>query len=405
MTNQRYSPIPFLILISLLVVSAAGEATEGGRPVRLKAFVDGHTIEKPIRFNVKNIEIGQASILNLFLPLETEKSRVGRYFGEREEITLKLKNQFAFSTLQSIALKHKKPRIIVLLEDKSIVAKIYNKFRRIMLTRTEFSNVLEIPIDLTPCERITQIFYDNIGPEFTEAVRQAGQTGESLKLEDVFDILLKNQVKPFMDSLDPLSKSDPCFRNFRLLEWLRNQEAHGFEFAEYKINPDLKEILSRVAGSLTEIRTWQLYDFQLYVTGYTDSKSFKEKPDLALEASATGIGGLKDPLKIYYSGCVNDRATGPPRPKELSEERGVPVGPSVNNNCELGAARAYVAAMFLRSRLGTKNMEYRYATGGISPTAPTVPGQKSDLLERKVDIRIVVKAAKEEKAQSFPPVQ
>jgi hypothetical protein len=61
--------------------------------------------------------------------------------------------------------------------------------------------------------------------------------------------------------------------------------------------------------------------------------------------------------------------------------------------------------MFLRSLLGTKNVEYRYATGGISPTAPTVPGQKSDTLERKVDIRIVVKAAKEEKAQSFPPVQ
>jgi hypothetical protein len=248
-----------------------------------------------------------------------------------------------------------------------------------------------IAIEMTPCEKVTRIFYTNIDAILRRTVTRAGQTQKPVTLDEVFELLLQEKILPFMDKLEPPEKK--CFDNFTLWQWLQNQDATGFEFRQYTLNTAVKDVLTEIAKSLRDVQSWRRYALTIEVTGYTDPT--KVDPQLHnqhyLSAAATGIATARDPLHIAYAGCADTRLTGAsPRFLDFESPVGTPLGETFDDNCELGAARAWVAAAFLRERLGTNHVEYRYGTGGVAGPAGD---SKEGTLHRKVGVRIAVKAA------------
>jgi hypothetical protein len=202
--------------------------------------------------------------------------------------------------------------------------------------------------------------------------------------------LVKEDLDPFLAKLEPSEKDDPCFTTFTLLKWVRNQEAQGFEFSRYRLNDAPRDVLSIVAtASGNVLQKWRLYALQIDVTGYTDAIAFETA--LPVDAASTGVASARDPVRISYAGCANDRLTArEPQFLDFHAPAGTPVGSTIDDNCELGAARAWVAAAFLRERLGTNHVAYRYGTGGIADAKGM---KESEALQRKVGVRITVRAA------------
>jgi hypothetical protein len=133
------------------------------------------------------------------------------------------------------------------------------------------------------------------------------------------------------------------------------------------------------------------------VVGHTDPVVVRTEKNFQIES--TGIEGwdkIENPLNLRYSGCTDNRLTGS-RPVYLDfvKNSGTPVT-EVNDNCKLGAARAYVAIAYLRNKLGQQGVEYSYATGGVY--APTDKNEiRADSKKRRIDIEFTIKAARAEK--------
>lgn len=388
--------LPILALFLLISTNSLSGQVESDGEIRLQNLVTGHPIIKKSRFRVVDIKVDKTSVKDLFLPVDGENQGLGSYFGRREVVTLKVNDKRVLSKLRSLLLSQEKPHLSLFLEDTGPIASFYKMFSPIIFTKLEISTAMEVPltIDITPCERITRIVYRSIDSILSREISRAGQTQGSVTLDQVFDMLLRDKLEPYLETLTPSERSNPCFNTFNLLKWLRNQEAHGFEFAEYRLNQGLKAVLLSVTDSLYKIRNWRRHNLQIDIIGYTDSVPFERRPYLWLRADATGIDNLHDPLSIYYAGCAKDRITGDyPVFISLDTPTGNPIGEQINDNCELGATRAYVTAAFLIKGLGRENVKYKYATGGVSDSTLE---RKDDALKRKVGARITVKAADEQ---------
>jgi len=379
--NRAYA----LALVSLWIASSAPAQ------VRLQDLAAGHPIEKKARFEVADITVGRASVLRLFLPLQNRAPRKARAFGGRNEVLLKVRDAAALSALRSVLLMDDPPRLRIQLVDRGLMARLSSVLHPVVTL--DAASTLDLPLDITftPCERVTRIVYTSIDSILRRELQHAGQTRRPVSLDEVFALLLAEKIEPFLRTLEPSAQRDPCFTTFTLLKWLRNQEAQGFAFSRYRVNDDLKRVLSAVATASASVE-WRRYALQVDVTGYTDAHPFEKR--LRVEAASTGVNSARDPLGLRFAGCTHDHLTGAePQYVGVAATEGTPIGDTIDDNCELGAARAWAAAAFLRERLGENHVAYAYGTGGI---AGTENGKDQDAQRRKIGVRITVKAAKEQ---------
>ncbi len=255
------------------------------------------------------------------------------------------------------------------------------------------SKRIEIPFTIdyaTPCEEVTRVIYLAIGSEMAKEVRLEGDSPTSIPLDHIFSLLLTDKVVPFIQHLSPIDRNNQCFKEFDLLNWLRNEKIEGFDLSDYALRQGLREVLRGIGGTLAGMK-WERYHFYIELIGYADQSVFQRARPLSQRD--TGIGGwnqIRHPLAVYYRGCKGNRLLEKnPTSVAFGEESEMLVGGEIKDNCELGAARAYVATAFLVNLLGTNNIEYKYGTGGIIETND----RSLDYLNRRIEIRIVAKSA------------
>jgi hypothetical protein len=402
--NARFI-LRLLVLLSLIVGSSwpliSSGLPENTNPVTLEQLYAGHFVRIKERFAVSRVQIAGKDVTELFV---LQARRPTAWAPSRLTYAkIKIRNQQSLLKLQTLLTQQKDPRLVLIIEDDGWIATIYRGLPQFIQISKKFKDTIHVPVDLTPCEEITAIIYKNIDAVLKRVIERAGQTGEPVTLDYVFELLVKEKINPFMarmERLRPLEAQHKCFATFSLLNWLRKKEAKGFEFAGYRITDDLKEILGRVGSSLRETQGWQRHQFRIYVIGYTDDIRFGKDDygggrELQLLAGRAGIRSLSDPLRIWYAGCSGDVLNNKdPVDIPFGSTGQREVGDLVSDNCELGAVRAYVALAFLRQVMGTDAVEYLYATGGISPTAPK---GVEDAATRKAEIRFRVMAARKVK--------
>jgi hypothetical protein len=379
------------LVFLILTATPSSAVAEIAIKVRLELFVGGVGIPTKARFDVTDIVAGNASLLSLFEPMPAG-NYPKRFAGTDRTVILKILNREAFEKLRSVLLKTDDRLLHVKLADHSGIARFVNWAYPYKKLAVEQRLDVLVDIDISPCQRITRVVYKQIDPMMKRELERAGQTERPITLDHVFDLLLTEQIEPFMKKeLTPSDRADPCFTTFTLLKWLRNQDVPGFEFSRYRLNGDVMEVLAHLATSTGDIRKSRRYFFQIDVTGYTDPRPFDQQliaegKHLYLYAESTGVNGARNPLSISFSGCANDRIyTHETQFVNLLSRTGTPVGDTVDDNCELGAVRAWAAVAFLRERLGTESVNYRYATGGIADGT-------DESSQRKVVVRITVKA-------------
>lgn len=381
----------FLVLTLSLFCSSASAigSTRDEEPATLGQLSIGFsaTIDKGfavVRAEVTDVDVTDFLVLDVRTP--------GR-------VVVRFKDHDSRIRVQELLGQQENPHITLFLEDDGWVAVVYETLSSlgIPLWGIKFSGTKDIRVALNPCEMITAVVYRSIDAVLKRSIERAGQTGTPVTLDEVFALLLKGEIEPFIDRLEPIQVEHSCFKTFSLLNWLRDKQAQGFEFAGYRITDDLKGILGSVVRSLRDMQYWQRYQFWISVTGYTDDIRFGEEEikeqERELLAVKTGVQHLDDPLRIFYAGCSGDELdAGEPVDIDFGSSGQKEVGKLIENNCELGAVRAYVALAFLRQDLRNSAVVCQYATGGIPPSAPK---GKEDPLTRKVDIRFRVLAARD----------
>jgi hypothetical protein len=381
------------VLLFFDVSGVHGDSIERIRSVIISDFLSGVSFTKKNRYDIVDFRISDLSVKDLFI-IPPRKLPVGLHYyaGEDEKVTIRLKNESALSELRAAALLQNDLRIEVVMEDDR-----ESPLRRFFggILPLDFSMKVEIPFMIgkeTPCDRVTRVFYRSIDSALRREVRLTGDSRVPIKLDRMFSLLLTNDIEPFIHSLGVPDQKNACFDGLHLLKWLRNEEIDHFDLSSYALRRGLKDALRGVASSLASLK-WERYHFEIELIGYTDQVPFQSLKSRPVTPSETGIDDwshVRNPLEIYYNNCQDDRVMGSgPKSIPFGAETGNFVGREVNDNCKLGAARAYVATVFLINTLGVKDIQFKYGTGGILLTADKV----ADPLKRKVEAQIVVKSA------------
>jgi hypothetical protein len=380
-------------------VSEAREKTvEELDSVRMDAVITGIPVIKKVRYQVKDLRMGSLSVRHLFAEIPNHLPAGFRYYsGAKETILVKVLDNLALAELRDSALMRDRVSLEIFLEDNASTP-----MRVLPESLVEFSRVIRIPIvldgTLTPCEEISRITYRSIGTEVER--RLSGETTTTVDLDPLFSKLLKDEIEPYILSLDPPDRESRCFRDFHLLKWVQNESIDKFGFQSYSLHPGLQSLLRSLAYSLTENAKWEKTRFSIDLIGFTDHVLFGKEKTLPVERRRTGFGATQpSPLDIYYSGCRDDHLSGKAAALlSFGTRSGLPVGPEIENNCELGATRAYVAAAFLKDTLrGRSKVELRYGTGGVFQAGENkvIPNSLGDPSKRRVQVRVMINAAEE----------
>lgn len=393
---RKIAGLAFIYLalaFSFPVTAKCSAVVELMPPIQLEETLRGISIQKRPRFLIEDIRIGDTSVLGLFLNSDSDQVSTRDYYRlGKETISIRLREDRLLSRLKYIALTNEPAYLDVYLVDP----RKSGALRRLREKASSFwgpgfSKQFRYPItiNLPVCERVTQVIFYGIDAHLQHEVTK-GQTEISVSLEHLFQLLRKDRLDSFMKKLGPIEKI--CPGAFRLFEWIRNEAVYGFEFKRYEVTPELGSVLDAIAKSLARFQRWQRYDFRILVVGYTDPVAVQDpgKSRFFLDSARTGVKSLASkPLAVYYRGCNGNRpVSGNLQYVDFFTPAGQLVRSPIETNCELGAVRAFAATAFLVERLGRKNIQYLYATGGISPTGST------EEFQRKVDLKIVVKAAK-----------
>ncbi len=364
-------------------------------PIQLEDTIRGISVPKRARFLVADIRIGGASVKDLFSNSDSADVSQSDYYSlKRETVTIRLKERRLLSRLKYLSLTDEHSYLVVILVDpRKAGALRWIREKASILFGSGFSVQLKYPIAtaLPICERVTQVILSGIDSHLQEVITKAGQAETSISLDQLFLLLRRDRLDSFMNKLGPIERQCPVA--VRLLKWVRNDEVQGFEFKKYEVTPELGSILDSLSTSLVGFKKWQRYNFRVSIVGYTDPKAVQD-PKVSrflLSPAKTGVKSLasRSRLDVYYKGCDEDRPTiGLPQYVDFFSSSGRLVRSPIQTNCELGAVRAYAASAFVAERLGEANMEYEYATGGVSSSTG------ADEQKRKVEVKIVVKAAK-----------
>jgi hypothetical protein len=375
-----------VLLFALLLALHATRAGAGDVNARIQDLIEGRTVPFHSVYEIVNIKVGSKSVWPLLKI--TESNGTWKWASLVKTVVVQAANPKAFAELRALLMTQDSPALTIELEGSGVRQWMNDRFGD--LVRREWPRhatiTLRVSLDENPCEPVKRVIYRSIDPALKTLI-SSGQTKQPITLDSLFRLLIADHLQPYMDKeLQPIDLNHRCFENFLLYNWIKGEQASGFEYEKYELNPDLHEILSRIADALAMHRKSQRFLYEIDVTGYTDLDKFIDQPQLPLQASQTGIEELHDPLLVFYAGCAGNSMTGPnPTFVEGGVASGTPVGPSVENNCELGAVRAYVTLAALANRLGSENATYRYASGGMAKD------QSSAAEQRKVAISIRVK--------------
>jgi hypothetical protein len=364
---------------------------------RLEQLLSGISFDEQMRLKVKDIHVEKVSVMHLFRePAEIDPPWQDRYVWVKTNTkSLIIKDTDSLEELRhTLAAQHSNKLIVTLQGDQDSI------WRKLVRERYEAWNTKEIKITIvpTPCDEINRIIYDQINSAIREQIQK--QTDKNIDLDEVFDLLLRDELHPYLAKLDEVEKNDPCFKTFHLVHWLEGKEKPGYNPGEYGITTSLQGLLDPAINALVNSRsTWERYNLRVKVIGYTDNVRVRQaKIDVKMDQ--TGIkdwSKIEKPLDVHYLGCNNDTLNG----KEatfigLSSSEGQQIGQKIGDNCGLGAVRAYIAVVYIKNKLDWMDVEYSYATGGIAPDSH-INKQKDDPQRRKIKVEFVFKAARTDK--------
>jgi hypothetical protein len=337
---------------------------------------------------VVDIRAGDESVKSLFQDIEFTDPVGLKYFYGRQEIDLSLKTPEDFTVLLKTLNKHDADGLTVFLSD----AQDGHWRRRPGLgSEDRYSKTVYIPFRMSTCDKVTRLVYKELNLIIQKEAESEGTTEKRISLDEAFDLLMHDRIEPYIKQLDQTKKPDPCFETFELYKWLKREKAAGFERGEYRVNEGLQGLLGEVANALLNLRQGQKrFDLRVEVLGRTDDVPVIGIP---LRADRTGFADwdtLSSPLEqVYYGGCRGDSLSGSQRLYvDFGSRQGTRVWPSVDDNCELGAVRAYVAVVYLMKSLGRDHVSYRYATEGVYSDKSETDDKRKRMVEIDLTIRV-----------------
>jgi outer membrane protein OmpA-like peptidoglycan-associated protein len=371
---------------------------------RLEDFLDeGFVIKEQMRLKVRDVRVGGESVLHLFRqPEAPPPSVLELLFKKKDSKPLVVNSPEDLRRLRQELDARQPTQLEVVLEDDggSWSGRVLNGLARLLLKAEDYkawrSSPVYIDVRQTSCIEVRRIVYEKIGA----AVKERSQTREAdreIDLDEVFNLLLEEKIDRYLETLNVAEEGGQCYKTVQLLKWIKGEEMEGFDSGEYQLAEPVQSALDPALDALSETRAnraW--YDLKVKVVGYTDARpvsaDFAERHALRKERTGINDWGLIDsPLTVFYRRCSDDRA-GEPDYVPLDSGDGIRVKLTMTNNCELGAVRAYVAAVYMLNRLGRDRVAYSYATGGISPAVRE--GAGADVpKERKIGVKFVINSA------------
>lgn len=354
---------------------------------------DGVVLNEQMRLWLKDIRVGGVSVKGLFEGDEYVKPSTTQYYLlTKRKINLLINSPENLELLRLMIGKDKDGLLVVELRDEE-----EGFWRSWFSDDARYGKAIKIKVVTTTCDKVTRIIYDRLNSIVKERIQKVGETEEHVDLDAVFKKLLTDEIEPYLDGLDEAEQKDPCFDTFQLLKWLRGEDVSGFAFAEYRINQQLKDLLEPVADALNDVsERWTKYHLDVKAVGYTDVTPVKgislQKEKIGIEADI--LGSVQNPLDVRYGGCTRNSPDSPSLVYVTFESTaGRQVGQHIEDNCELGAARAYVATVYLTNKLGRDGVQYSYATGGVYSGANNV-NVNDDSKKRRINIEFTIKAAR-----------
>ncbi|HEX2202316.1 MAG TPA: hypothetical protein VHG91_03405 [Longimicrobium sp.] len=225
-----------------------------------------------------------------------------------------------------------------------------------------------------------------------QRLEQSGQTGRPVSLNTVFALLLTDQLDAYISTLDPVDPRAECVRVLELLKWIRGDQLSGFGFRRYSIDANLGAFLDAVAGTLnSSLKDWPDHRLEIQALGFGDSIPVRQQ-GIVLSYDSSGVSALlrkSGTPDVHYALCVGDKRDVRPFYIQLGSRAGQTVGEHINNNCEIGAVRSFFVVEYLATQLPSTNIDFSYATGGVSTTGAT------GAANRKVDILITLQSGRD----------
>jgi flagellar motor protein MotB len=388
--------IALLILLTCSCQSRAGiEATDA---VRLETFLVGVIRFAQRRYQVKDIKVGEVSVLSLFN--EVTREDPGWWPGgflRNEKIHLVLKGGKEWGQLRQILIAHDDAPLDVIMRDE------WNP-----LSRTdpyEYRIRIPVVVEKTPCDLVTRVVYEKvvskvIKDETDKSFIKEGQTEKHLDISDLVEKLRDDkEIEAYIDDMDPATA--PCVKTIRLLKSNREAKTTRFGSGEYTLYDDIQQGLKLIIEVLATDAGWWKSELSLKVTGFTDEVEVQNLSNKQLQIDKTGIDAdawrrINNRFDVYYSGCDKNKVKA--QPIYISFDGGTgehQVKSQIENNCELGAMRAYVALVFLTNALGRVSPEDTYATGGVI-SGKDVSKNADDPEKRRVHVELIMRAAKQD---------
>jgi hypothetical protein len=377
-----------LLILLLSLAGCAPAPSTTADPVSPEQLKVGIRLNEQARMKVVDIRAGDESVKSLFQDMEYTELAGLKYFYAKHEIPLSLRSPESLKVLLKTLNEQDTDRLAVFLRDDQD-----GHWRRKpgLGSEDRYTKTVYIPVLMSTCDEVTRLIYKELNLIIQRQSESQGTTEKRISLDEVFDLLMRERIEPYIKGLDQTKKSDPCFETFELYKWLKREKAAGFESGEYSINEGLQGLLGEIADALLDQRRGkERFDLRVEILGRTDGVPVA---GIALQADKTGIkewDALGASLEqIHYGGCSGDYLSGTrPVYVDFASGAGIKVWPRVNNNCELGAVRAYVAAVYLMKRLGHDHVSYSYATGGVYPDK----SESDDKRKRMVEIDLTVRA-------------
>jgi hypothetical protein len=400
------------LLISLLITLSGSRPcraeTEKTEAVRLETFTVGVFRSARRRYQVKDIKVGDVSVLSLFKEVDRTKPAwwPGGYLWQ-EEIPLVINGGKELEKLKQVLIAYPDHPLEVVLRDEwnpiwSRIARWNSK------DPYEYSISIPVTFERTTCDKVSRVIYEKIiskviKEENEKPVKKEREADRRLDVNEVFDKLHDdNEIEAYINSLGSVT-NNPCVETIRLLNSRTEEKTTGFDSGEYTLHKKIQDGLKLIINAMATEPGWWKSDLSVKVIGFTDEIEVKENIDKELQISETGISTdawsrIANPFEVYYSGCHGNKVKDKPVylsfPAGRSEQQ---VGHRITNNCELGAVRAYVAMVYLTSELGRNSLEDSYATGGIY-SGPDANNKKDDPEKRRVHVEFTIKAAKVDKS-------
>ncbi len=235
---------------------------------------------------------------------------------------------------------------------------------------------------------VANALHDNVA----EQRRPVGHYVPPIDLGALFAAMKQGVLSDHVRSLAPIGPS-PCPTLYELLRADDEVEPFGFATAKWELSPSLRAYLDLIVGAVRSYaQGHELKDAQIRVIGFADARDIR--------------GRQAAPAKAHYrpESCPENTTSGDTSFVDLLSPEGSATRLStIENNCQLSAARAHAAADFLWQRLGDIIEQSMYAAGGIKNATP------GDIPEnRAVAIELVLHAARtgesDRSSDSFTPV-